>query len=111
MPRVRISFDHLVGAPKHRKGDADAEELGSSRIDNKREIRRLLDRKLAGRRAAENSRNQLRDTLVEVHTPRTVANKAAACGHVAPLAGGGNARLTCQSREDVSVSIKPGVSG
>src|SRR5215204_2840559 len=80
MPRVRISFDHLVGAPKHRKGDAEAEFLGSSRVDNKLEIRRLLDRKLAGRRAAENSRNQLRDTLVQVYSSRAVANKAAACG-------------------------------
>ena len=47
-------FDHLVGAQQEGFRQLEAERLGDSEIDDQLELRRLLDRKLACLRAAQN---------------------------------------------------------
>ena len=42
------SFDHLVGGGEQHLGDLDAERLGSLQVDDRDELRRLLDRDVAG---------------------------------------------------------------
>src|SRR5262245_39761530 len=47
-------LDHLVGAQQEGFRQLEAERLGDSEIDDQLELRRLLDRKLACLRAAQN---------------------------------------------------------
>ena len=48
-------FDHLIGAREQRRWHSHAECLGGLQVDNERELRRLLDRKVGGLGAFENT--------------------------------------------------------
>jgi hypothetical protein len=49
------SVDYLVGARKQRRRDCQAERLCSPEIDDKLELRRLLDRQIGGFFAVKNT--------------------------------------------------------
>src|SRR6266566_4052168 len=66
------SLDHLVGAQQERFRQLEAECLGDSEIDDQLELRRLLDRKLACLRAAQNLVHILARTPEQVRDVRPV---------------------------------------
>jgi len=50
---IRASFDHLVGGGEQRRGQFDSQRPGCLQIDDGLELRRLLEREIAGFRALE----------------------------------------------------------
>src|SRR5262249_44395913 len=73
---VRVSLDHLVGAQKERLPNGQTERLGCGQIDDEIEFGRLLDRKLARLRAAQNLVDIIGGAPKQVRNARSIGHKA-----------------------------------
>src|SRR5262249_30536855 len=103
-------FDHLVGADAQREWDGKAERLRSLKIDEKLDLRRLLDRQIGRFLALENPAGIGAHEAVGVRKAVAIADQAAGHGILAKRIHRGHRVARSQRHELLGAAVEEWVA-